>query len=278
MSDLLNKINVIETAEYNGAKFELIEISNLEGASSPKMGMELYFGQQAGLKMRQVRVTLSGGSIKTESGALYYYKGNIQSQTKMGGVGGFLKKSLVGGITDESAAKPLYQGNGEIYLEPSFKHYLILNLNNTSIIVDKGLFYCCSGEIDISVQAQGNVSSALLGGEGIFQIKLSGTGVAILELTVPSSEIVAYQLQPGEEMKVDGNFAIARTDSVQFSVTKSDKSILGSMMNGEGFLNTFVGPGIVWLAPTAPFYNEMLFGLPVTNNSFNNSTNPLLSR
>lgn len=273
--DLLNKYSVVEAAESNGAVFEILEVSNLEGASNPGMGMELYFAQQAGLKMRQVRVKLNGGSIKTEAGALYYYKGHIQSQTRMGGVGGILKKSIIGGITDESAAKPQYSGEGEIYLEPSFKHYIILNLNSTEIIVDKGLFYCCSGGIDVSTQAQSNLSSALMGGEGLFQIKLSGTGVAVLETTVPSSEIVTYQLQAGEELKVDGNFAIARTSSVNFSVTKSDKSLFGSMVNGEGFLNTFVGPGIVWLAPTAPFYRKIAFGLAGSNNSSNNTTGPV---
>ena len=94
-------------------------------------------------------------------------------------------------------------------------------------------------------------------------------------VTVPSSEIVTYQLQAGEELKVDGNFAIARTSSVNFSVTKSDKSLFGSMVNGEGFLNTFVGPGIVWLAPTAPFYRKIAFGLAGSNNSSNNTTGPV---
>ena len=72
------------------------------------------------------------------------------------------------------------------------------------------------------------------------------------ELDVPESEIVSYELTNGEELKVDGNFAIARTSGVSFSVTKSDKSLLGSAINGEGFLNTFKGEGTVWLAPTAP--------------------------
>lgn len=269
MSDLLSKYSVLESAKSKGVNFEIIELNNLEGAISPKQGMELFFAQQAGLKMRQVRVQLNNGGIKTEAGALYYYKGHIQAQTKMGGVGGFIMKSLVGGVTDESTGKPMYSGVGEIYLEPSFKHYLPINLSNDAIIVDKGLFYCCSAEIDVSAQMQSNVSSALLGGEGLFQTKLSGTGVAILEIAVPANEIVAYQLQKEEELKVDGNFAIARTESVSFSVTKSEKGLLGTVMGGEILLNTFVGPGIVWLAPTAPFYYKIAMNSEVLNASTN---------
>ena len=132
------------------------------------------------------------------------------------------------------------------------------------------LFFCCSAEIDIKVATQKNVSSALLGGEGVFQIQLIGTGVVILELDVPESEIVSYELTNGEELKVDGNFAIARTSGVSFSVTKSDKSLLGSAINGEGFLNAFKGEGTVWLAPTAPMYKRLYTGISFGNSSINN--------
>ena len=75
---------------------------------------------------------------------------------------------------------------------------------------------------------QKNISSTLLGGEGLFQIELTGSGVVILECSVPKSEIVECEISKSEELKVDGNFAIARTKGVNFSVTKSDKSLFGS--------------------------------------------------
>lgn len=59
--------------------------------------------------------------------------------------------------------------------------------------------------------------------------------VVILECSVPKSEIVECEISKSEELKVDGNFAIARTKGVNFSVTKSDKSLFGSAINGEGF-------------------------------------------
>ena len=145
-----------------------------------------------------------------------------------------------------------------------------MELDNDSIIVDKGLFFCCSAEIDLKAVSQKNVSSAVLGGEGIFQIELKGSGIVVLELIVPESEIVPYELKNGEELKVDGNFAIARTSGVSFSVTKSDKSLLSSAINGEGLLNTFKGEGTVWLAPTAPMYNRLYSGIYFSNSSMNN--------
>lgn len=275
MKNFEDKITVLDKATFDNVEFEIIAINNLEGAKDPKMAMNLYFAQQAGLMIRQVRIKLNNSSIKTEAGALYYYKGNISSETKLGGVGGIFKKAVVGSITNESAMKPIYKGTGEIVLEPSFKHYLFMDLNGKSVIVDKSMFYASSGTIEISASSQKNVSSAFLGGEGLFQIKLSGKGIVVLESDVPSNEIIQYKLSPGEELKVDGNFVIARTENVLFSVTKSDKSLLGSAMNGEGFLNTFKlandsEVGIVWLAPTAPIYRKMQMGIPIVNAGSNN--------
>lgn len=272
MNTLEDKMTVIDSITYDNVDFEIVAYDKLEGSQNVQTAMSLFFAQQAGLKIRQVRIRLNDSGVKTEAGALYYYKGNIKSKSSVGGVGGLLKKAVSGAITNESAIKPSYNGTGEIMLEPSFKHYLIMQLDDESIIVDKGLFYCCSEDINIKGVSQKNISSALLGGEGIFQIELSGSGVIILECSVPKSEIMVHEIKMGEELKVDGNFAIARSEGVKFSVTKSDKSLFGTAINGEGLLNTFTGEGKVWLAPTQPIYEKMNYGIPTNNNSMNNHT------
>ena len=272
MNTLDSKISIIDSISYDGVDFEIIAYNNLEGAQNIETAMGLFFANQVGLKIKQVRIKLNNSTVKTEAGALYYYKGNIKSKSNIGGVGGLLKKAVSGTITNESAIKPTYSGTGEILLEPSYKHYLIMELNNESIIVDKGMFYCCSEDINVKGIMQKNISSTLLGGEGLFQIELSGSGIVILECNVPKSEIVECEISKGEELKVDGNFAIARTKGVNFSVTKSDKSLFSSAINGEGFLNTFSGEGKVWIAPTQPMYGKMGGTLPTNNNSMNNQT------
>lgn len=276
MSEVLNyedRINVIESIPMNGTIFEICELKELEGANSPDMAMSLYFAKQQGLKVRFVRIRLNNTGIKTEAGALYYYYGNIQCQTQIGGVGGFLKKTIAGSLTGESSMKPSYFGNGIIYLEPSFKHYLSVTLDNNSVVVDKSMFYCCSDSVNVRPIMQKNVSSAALGNEGLFQIELSGTGIVILESPVPASEIEQFNLEPGQELKVDGNFAILRSSNIQFSVTTSEKSLFGTALNGEGFLNTFrtQTPGFVWIAPTAPIYSKLARGENLSNKGNNNT-------
>ena len=275
MSQELNfedKIEILEEANFNGTTFQICCLKELEGSTNVNMAMQLYFAKQQGLKIRFVRIKLNNTKIKTEAGALYYYNGNIQSETKTGGVTGLIKKSLTGSLTGESAMKPEYFGCGDIYLEPSFKHYLSVELDNNAVIVDKSMFYCCSDTVNVKPIFQKNVSSAALGQEGLFQIELSGSGVVILESNVPASEIQQIWLEPGQELKVDGNFAILRSSNVQFSVTTSDKSLIGSALNGEGFLNTFRTnqKGVIWLAPTAPLYNKLSMGLSLNNKGGNN--------
>ena len=52
-----------------------------------------------------------------------------------------------------------------------------------------------------------------------------------------------------DTLSVDGSFAVARTESLEFSVERATKSFFGSKMSGEGFLNVMRGSGKVMLAP-----------------------------
>ena len=104
--------------------------------------------------------------------------------------------------------------------------------------------------------AQSNISSALAGGEGLFKISLSGSGLVVLECPVPSCEIDTIELN-NDVLRVDGNFAVLRSASLQFTVERSAKSLLGSAVSGEGLVNVYRGTGSVWLAPTIKVYSTI---------------------
>ena len=135
----------------------------------------------------------------------------------------FLKGIASSVLANESMIKPQYQGSGIIYLEPSFKHFMIVELNNEEIIADKGLFYCCESTVSISVQAMKNISSAIAGGEGLFQTKVSGSGYCVFEIPVPEDELVEFELQ-NEMVQVDGNFTLFRLGNIDFTVEKYQKA------------------------------------------------------
>lgn len=86
------------------------------------------------------------------------------------------------------------------------------------------MFYACEEGIEIDATMQKNVSSAFLGNEGLYQTRIEGSGIVVLKVPVPESEIFKCILI-NDTLKVDGNFAILRTGNIEFSVEKSSKSL-----------------------------------------------------
>ena len=93
--------------------------------------------------------------------------------------------------------------------------------------------------------------SPQIGNEGLFNLRLAGNGVCVLESNVPRSEIVEIDLQD-DVLKIDGSFAICWSGSLSFTVERSGKTLLGSAASGEGLVNVYKGIGKVWLAPLTP--------------------------
>lgn len=50
-------------------------------------------------------------------------------------------------------------------------------------------------------------------------------------------------------VKIDGNMAIAWSESLKFTVERTTKTLLGSAASGEGLVNVFHGKGKILMAP-----------------------------
>jgi len=199
-------------------------------------------------ELKMIKATLANEQIRAESGALHYMHGRIEMESKMPSASGFLKSF----VTGESIFKPVYGGTGEIFFgPPTFGEYVILSLNNEEWILDKSAYVC--SDINIEVGAYTNRAVAgFFSGEGFFQTSVKGTGQVVIQAP---GEVERIKLV-NERLAVDGSFAIARTASLNFSVQKAAKSIIGSVTSGEGLLNIFEGTGTVLIAPVSNiFYN-----------------------
>ena len=73
----------------------------------------------------------------------------------------------------------------------------------------------------------------------------------VLESPVPREELIEVELQ-NDQIKIDGNMAVAWSGSLAFSVEKSTRSLIGSAVAGEGFVNVYRGTGKVLMAPIRP--------------------------
>ena len=119
------------------------------------------------------------------------------------------------------------------------------------------LFLACDATLQENIVRRKNISSALLGGEGLFNLCLSGQGYAVLESPVPREELFEFVLN-NEELRIDGNMAIAWSSTLQFTVETLTGSAMGSAVSKEGFVNVYRGSGKVLMAPTAAgvFYDN----------------------
>lgn len=217
----------------------------------PHYASVAYFMQEMNVRKRQVLCNLNNSAVKLQAGAMQWTAGHVDSTTGVKGVGDFLGKAIKGAVTNESAVKPIYQGSGFLMLEPTYRYIILEDIGQWEggIVLDDGLFLACDAHLTDKVVARSNVSSALLGGEGLFNLSLMGQGVAVLESPVPREELIEIEVKD-DIVKIDGNMAIAWSASLQFTVEKSSKSLIGSAINGEGFVNVYRGTGKILLAPT----------------------------
>lgn len=252
-----DNINVLDCKEKDGIKIEILEYKTLRGLQDVNIAKNLYYLERVGMSLKQVKITLRDSAVTTENGALHFHKGNIYAECKLGGVTGIARKFMKNKLINESFFTPTYSGTGEIFLEPSFNHFIILKLKNESIIVEKDMFYCCESGINVGFFSQRSVLTGLLGGEDWFQAKLSGTGLCVLSIPIPLAEVLKYRLE-NERLQVDGNFVFLRSASLKFTVEEATRDLVGSITIGDGFLQTFEGTGTVWMAPTQSTYKDLV--------------------
>lgn len=247
IENLSNNPNIKVTDEKNNMRV-LEYISDL--SVSPEQAVNAYFSSKMNLRKRQLLIKVENSEYTLSAGAMQWTVGQIEATANVKGVGDFLGKMVKGSVTGEGAVKPKYKGNGLLMLEPTYKHIILDDIANWNggVVLDDGLFLACESSVSHSIVARSNLSSAILGGEGLFNLKLSGTGTFALESPVPKEELVEIFLD-NDVLKVDGNFAIAWSDTLEFTVEKSTKSLIGSAVSAEGFVNVYRGTGKILLAP-----------------------------
>lgn len=260
-------IKIIDSSVNKNIKIDVLEYQSLKGNTQIPIAQSMYYMEKLNMKAKQVVIYIENDCIKVEPGAMSYFRGNLEMVSGVT-VGNALGRLFTGAVTGESAAQPEYRGTGMIVLEPSYKHFIVIELQpNEQIIVDKGMFFAAQGSVNVSAVAQRNLSSAMGGGEGLFQTSMVGPGLVVLESPVPMCEVDIIELN-NDVLRVDGNFAILRSGQLNFTVEKSGKSLLGSAMSGEGLVNVYRGTGQVWLAPTIKIYNtlasKIYMGMPTT--------------
>ncbi len=244
-------INVLEER----GPFKIIEYRR-DLSVSPSTAIVSYYSSEMNVRKRQVICDLSQCNITVQAGAMQWMLGDVRATTGVKGVGDFFGKAIRGSVTGESAIKPEYTGNGILVLEPTYKHLILLDVADWdgSIVLDDGLFLACDSNLKHKAVMRSNFSSAVAGSEGLFNLSLNGEGMCCIECDCPKEELITIELE-NDVLKIDGNYAVAWSNSLDFTVERSGKSLIGSAASGEGLVNVYRGTGKVLMMPTAKMAN-----------------------
>lgn len=219
--------------------------------TTPQAAMREYFMSQMDIKRKQLLATLDGTSgVITQAGSMQWMAGDVKATTGIKGAGDLVGKMFKGALTNEGAIKPEYKGTGYIMFEPTYKYLLLENVEDWpgGLVMEDGLFLACESTVKTSVQARKSISSAVLGKEGLFNLRLDGNGVCALESNVHRKQLIEIILE-NDTLKIDGSLAICWSGSLDFTVERAGKSLIGSAASGEGLVNVYRGTGRVLLAP-----------------------------
>ena len=226
-----------------------------DASVSPMNAMDEYFMSKMNVRRRQVVIDISKEhSAVIQSGAMQWMGGNVKATTGVKGIGDLFGKALKGAVTKESAVKPEYVGEGFLVLEPTYKYIILQDVSKWGAVgmtIEDGMFLACDARVKRNVIARKNISSAVLGGEGLFNMSLQGTGVVALECNVPENELIEVELE-NDELKIDGNLAVCWSSNLDFTVERTTKMLVGSAVSGEGLVNVYRGTGRVLMSPVAP--------------------------
>lgn len=226
-----------------------------DASVAPMNAQTEYFMGKMNVRRRQVVIDIDKEhSAIIQAGAMQWMSGNVQATSGVKGVGDFLGKALKGAVTKETAVKPEYVGEGCLVLEPTYKYILLVDVaqwGSEGMTIEDGMFLASDGNVKNKIVTRKNVSSAVLGGEGFFNLSLYGNGVVALESNVPEDELIEVVLE-NDELKIDGNLAVCWSSNLDFTVERTTKTLVGSAVSGEGLVNVYRGTGRVLMCPVTP--------------------------
>ena len=178
-------------------------------------------------------------SIQAEAGAMVSMSANVELQSQMkGGVMGALKRA-VGGESAFVSTFTARGGPGEVTFAPgSPGDIAAIDLSNQLFFVQSSSYL--AGDAGLQVDTRWGGAKSFFGGEGLFVLQVSGTGLLLLS---SFGAIHRKRLAAGERYVVDTGHLVAWEGTTQYTLRKAAAGFFRSMVSGEGVVAEFTGPG-----------------------------------
>jgi uncharacterized protein (TIGR00266 family) len=187
-----------------------------------------------------------GESIFTESGGMAWMRGDITMETSTrGGIISGLGRALAGEslfMTTYTCQSP----DGLIVFTPEVpgKVLDVQLASGQSLICQKDAFMCAESTVTLEMHFRKKLGAGLFGGEGFILQKITGPGIAFIEIP---GEVREYNLPAGAVMKVDPGHIAMFEPTVSYDISRV-KGLKNIFFSGEGlFLASLEGQGKVWM-------------------------------
>lgn len=187
----------------------------------------------------------SGESMITERGSMSWMSPNMKMETAAGGLGKAFGRMFSG----EAIFQNIYTaqgGPGMIAFASSFPGSIraVQVAPGRDVIAQKAAFLASERSVELSVHFQKKLGAGFFGGEGFIMQRLSGSGIAFLEI---DGAAIEYDLAPGQQMVVDTGY-LAMMDATCSMDIQTVPGLKNKFFGGEGFFNTVItGPGRIVL-------------------------------
>lgn len=204
----------------------------------------------------------TGESLRAESGAMVSHDTSIEMKTNA--TGGFLK-SISRSFGGESFFQNTFHATapGEVQLAAPLPGDIVHHeLNNETVYVQSGSYI--AGDEDLDVDSSFGGSKSFFGGEGLFLLKVTGSGPLFMSSYGAIQEI---DISGRDDFVVDTGHIVAFEDSVDFDVRKVG-GLKSTLASGEGLVCEFSGDGTVWIQSRsqAAFLSWLIPKLPQTHS------------
>ena len=157
-----------------------------------------------------------GESLRSEAGAMVSYSDGIDIETNAkGGLFGSLKRSVLGG---ESFFQNTFSARqaGEVSFAPPLPGDIVHHgLEDETLYVQSGSYIASDPALDLDTSFGG--AKTFFGSEGLFLLKLTGTGDSFLSSYGAIHEV---ELGEGERYTVDTGHIVAFDETTSFSVER----------------------------------------------------------
>ena len=188
----------------------------------------------------------AGETMITERGSMSWMSPNMKMETT---TGGGLGRALGRMFAGEAMFQNRYTaqgGPGMIAFASSFPGDIrAFEIGpGRELVVQKSGFLASEAGVQLSVFFQKKMGAGFFGGEGFIMQKLSGRGMAFLEI---DGHAVEYELAAGQKLVVDTGY-LAAMDATCSMEIQSVPGVKNAVFGGEGLFNTVVtGPGRIYL-------------------------------